>query len=113
MFRVAPDGFLLGLARKSPRRKPELLGWSRHAVAKRETRSNCSTVFSVALEIGAVPLPKRKKKPGKDPLSPRQQTLYNSLRDWRNEETERRGVEPDRVATNRLLEAHRFGRAQK
>ncbi|MCA9796175.1 MAG: HRDC domain-containing protein [Candidatus Eremiobacteraeota bacterium] len=102
-FRVAPDHFLFGLARKAPRNRDKLLSWARHGSARRYTDEILEAIH-IGLDTGVIDLPMRKKS-RKEDLSPRQQRAYNRLRSWRNEESEQRGVEPDRVATNRLLKA--------
>ncbi len=100
VFRMGPDPFMVALARKCPRNLEDLKKWAKHPVAKRYA----AEIFEVIQEgrkDRSVPLPAKKK--GKDSLSPRQQRIYRRLKAWRNDEAENRGVERDRVATNRLL----------
>lgn len=102
VFRMGPDPFMVALARKAPRSVEDLKKWAKHPVAKRYA-DELYQVVQKGRKDGAIPLPAKKK--GKDSMSPRQQRIYRRLKAWRNDEAETRGVEPDRVATNRLLKA--------
>ncbi|HIB66783.1 MAG TPA: hypothetical protein EYO33_17120 [Phycisphaerales bacterium] len=53
-------------------------------------------------ERGQIPFPDLRKKKNND-WSAEDEKLFNVLRQWRNEESERRGVDPSRVLSNRQL----------
>lgn len=101
VFRVVGNGLLLALARKRFVHAADLRAWaksrwiSEHAVELVE-------LLSGAQERGSVPFPElgQKRFGG---LSPSEEIVFSRLRDWRNSESQRREVPPERVMSNRQL----------
>lgn len=102
LFRIAPDPFLVSLARRDPRNRTELREWGRHPAARRYA-NELLEALERGRARGPIPRPRLRPRHGADPMDRNQQACYQRLRTWRNEECETRGVDPDRIATNRML----------
>jgi ribonuclease D len=98
LFRVVGDRALVDLARRPPQSLQELQ--SRPGVGGYARR--LMEVLNRASSLPPIPLP-RPGRPGGQPLPPDQEQAYQRLRHWRNQRAQERGVEADRVASNRLL----------
>lgn len=102
VFRILPDQLLLALALRGEHDPESLRNVARHrTVQQRAEEIGAAIARGKAAGPADAPLPKRGKRPA--PMTASQQQAYQKLREWRNAEAQSRGVEPDRVASNRLL----------
>jgi len=102
VFRILPDQLLLSLALRGEHDPEVLRNLSRHrTIQQRAEEVGAAIARGKAAGPADAPLPKRAKRPV--PMTASQQQAYQKLREWRNTEAAGRGVEPDRVAPNRLL----------
>ncbi len=102
VFRILPDPLLLSLALRAEDDPEALRASSRHRTVQQRAEEIASAIArGKAGGAADAPLPKRGKRPA--PMSASQQDAYQKLREWRNQEAQHRAVEPDRVASNRLL----------
>lgn len=101
VFRVVPNGALLSLSRKRFTTAEQLRAWAKSDVL-REHAEVLVGLIQRGLERGPIPLPDLRKKKPLD-WSADDEKLFAKLRNWRNEESERRGVEPSRILANKQL----------
>lgn len=101
VFRVVPNGALLSLSRKRFTSADQLRAWAKSEVL-REYAEELVELIQRGLDRGAIPLPDLRKKKPLD-WSEADEKLFAKLRRWRNDESERRGVEPSRVLANKQL----------
>lgn len=101
VFRVVPNGALLSLSRKRFTAADQLRAWAKSEVL-REHAGELVQLIQRGLERGPIPLPDLRKKKPLD-WTAADEKLFAKLRQWRNEESERRGVEPSRVLANKQL----------
>ncbi len=101
LFRVASNASLISLSRKKFRSGSDLAGWAKSATLKRHA-DELVEVMERGRQGGPIDYPDQgKKKYGG--LSAEQEALFQRLRQWRNEESEKREVSPERVLSNRQL----------
>lgn len=100
-FRILPDPILVGLASTPPEDAEALARVSRHPALR-----TCGAAIMEALRegqsLGRIPVPRPRGR-DEDLLTREQEAAFRRLRAWRNRRSAERGVEPDRVAPNRLL----------
>ena len=92
---------LLSLSRKRFQQPDQLIGWAKNDYFRQDA-PRIIELMNKGRERGQIPFPDLRKKKNKD-WSPEDEKLFNVLRQWRNEESERRGVDPSRVLSNRQL----------
>lgn len=101
LFRVASNASLISLSRKRFRCGKDLADWAKSATLKSHA-DELVEVMERGRAQGPLDFPDQgKKKYGG--LSPEQEELFQRLRLWRNEESEKREVSPERVLSNRQL----------
>lgn len=101
VFRIAHNGALISLSRKRFTEPSQLKGWAKNDYF-RDHASELISLMKKGRERGSIPFPDLRKKKNGD-WSPADEKLFNVLRQWRNEESERRGVDPSRVLCNKQL----------
>lgn len=102
-FRVAPNGLLLALARKSFSTAREVAAWGRNEWIARDSEKIFKTLLAARnSEPPSWPKPKGRLHGG---MGVEEQAYYERLRIWRNSESVRRLVDPERVFSNRQLKA--------
>lgn len=101
LFRVVGNGLLLALARKRFSRPDELQAWAKSPWLT-DNSAELVEILARAREKGAIPFPElgRKQFGG---LDADEEKLFGRLREWRNEESRRKEVPPERVFSNRQL----------
>jgi ribonuclease D len=101
LFRVVGNGLLLALARKKFSTAQELEAWAKSPWLSRNS-AELVELLKKAREAGPIPYPElgRKQFGG---LGPEEERLFGRLREWRNEESRRKEVQPERVFSNRQL----------
>ncbi len=101
LFRVVGNGLLLALARKKFVHANDLKAWAKSSWLT-ENATELVALISRAQARGGIPFPEvdRKRHGG---LDFEEEALFSRLRDWRNEESRRREVAPERVMSNRQL----------
>ena len=102
VFRVAHNGALLSLSRKRFTRPEQLRNWAKSAIFK-EQADLLIERMEKGRDRGEIPFPDLRKK-DKD-WSPSDEKLFKKLKTWRNEEAERRKVDPSRVLSNKQLKS--------
>ena len=103
LFRIAHNGALLGLARKRFRTVDQLRDWAKSPTLKKNA-SALLEAMERGREAGAIPFPSPRSRHGQD-WSKDDEKVFEVLRKWRNEESEKRGVEPSRIFSNRQLKS--------
>ena len=101
VFRIVHNGALLSLSRKRFSRPEQLRGWAKSQTLK-EHAEELVELLQKGRDRGAIPFPDLRKK-NKVDWSAEDEKLFQKLRQWRNEESQRRGVDPSRVVSNRQL----------
>lgn len=101
LFRVVGNGLLLALARKRFVNAADLKAWAKSPWLA-EHAAELVELIARAQARGGIPFPESKRR-RQDGLSPEDEALFSRLRDWRNEESRRREVAPERVMSNRQL----------
>ena len=101
VFRIAHNSALLSLSRKRFQQPDQLIGWAKNDYF-RQYAPRLIELMNKGRERGQIPFPDLRKKKNND-WSAEDEKLFNVLRHWRNEESERRGVDPSRVLSNRQL----------
>lgn len=101
LFRVVGNGLLLALARKKFVHAGDLKAWARSPWLS-DHATELVELISRAQSRGSIPFPEMGRK-GHGGLDPQDEALFGRLRDWRNEESRRREVAPERVMSNRQL----------
>jgi ribonuclease D len=101
VFRVAHNGALISLSRKRFSTPQELKGWAKSSFF-RDGASELVELLNKGRERGAIPFPDVGKKLSGG-WSSADQKLFEKLRKWRNEESEKLGIEPSRVFSNKQL----------
>ena len=106
-FRVCPNHALEQMARRMPENSIELnriRGLSERL--KKRHGKRILELIRKAEKRGQLAKPKRKPSgaPGLFQLDRDQKKIYDRLRGWRSERSEKRGVEPGRVVPNALLQ---------
>ncbi|MBI3927838.1 MAG: ribonuclease D [Armatimonadetes bacterium] len=99
-FRVLPDGLMVALAARRPRNRTDLLRFSKHPALRRHA-DELLGCLEQGWDEGPISLPERKSR--STPMTRSHQKNYDRLRQWRNELSEKQSVDPDRIASNRLL----------
>jgi ribonuclease D len=101
LFRVVGNGLLLALARKKFNHPDELKAWAKSPWLS-EHSEELVELLRRAREKGPIAFPElsRKRFGG---LGPEEEELFGRLREWRNEESRRKEVPPERVFSNRQL----------
>lgn len=101
LFRVVGNGLLLALARKKFNDAKELKAWAKSPWLS-DHSSELVELLRRARERGPIAFPElgRKRFGG---LGPEEEELFGRLREWRNEESRRKDVPPERVFSNRQL----------
>jgi ribonuclease D len=102
-FRVAHNGALLSLSRKRFTRAEQLRGWAKSNFF-RDHAEDLVNLMLKGKERGPIPYPDLRKKTSAD-WSSADEKLFNKLRQWRNEESERRGIDASRVLSNKQLKS--------
>lgn len=110
LFRVVGNGVLLALARKKFSDSRELQAWARNPWISDHSQELID-LLNVARERGPIPFPELAKKRYGE-LDPKVEALFERLRQWRNEESRRREVPPERVMSNRQLKTIAKARPQ-
>ncbi len=101
LFRVLNNATLLALTRRRFSSQAALQQWLKSKYLK-DRAAEIFAVVTKALDGGPILLPDLgKKKYGG--LSPEEESLFQRLREWRNEESLRSKVEPERVFSNKQL----------
>lgn len=103
LFRVVGNGVLLALARKRFSKADELRAWAKTPWLV-DNSQEIVEILVRAREKGAIPFPDLGKKRF-GALSDEEEALFGRLRNWRNDESRRREVPPERVLSNRQLKA--------
>ncbi|MCA9779796.1 MAG: HRDC domain-containing protein [Candidatus Eremiobacteraeota bacterium] len=101
LFRIAHNGALLSLARKRFQTVDQLKGWAKSPTLKK----NAGVLLEAmerGREAGPIPFPSPRGRHGND-WSKEDEKVFEVLRKWRNEESEKKGVEPSRIFSNRQL----------
>lgn len=101
VFRIAHNGALISLSRKKFRYPDELCKWAKNAIFKREAEAVIAAMKR-GRERGAIPFPDLRKKKDKD-WTPADEKVFEKLRKWRNAESEKQGIDPSRVFSNKQL----------
>lgn len=101
VFRVVQNGALLSLSRKRFSEPGQLKTWAKSDVL-RDNAEVLVGLIQAGLNRGGIPLPDLRKKKPVD-WSAADEKLFAKLREWRNTESERRGVEPSRIMANKQL----------
>lgn len=101
LFRVAPNGALIGLARKRFSSAEQVKTWARSKFFK-DHAAEIAELMESARNEGPIPMPVTKSRLSRD-WTAADEKLFDALRKWRNEESEKRGVEPSRILSNRQL----------
>ena len=101
LFRVVGNGLLLALARKRFVNAADLKAWAKSPWLTQHA-TELVELITRAQARGGIPFPESKKRQ-QDGLSPEDEALFSRLRDWRNQESRRREVAPERVMSNRQL----------
>lgn len=101
LFRVVGNGLLLALARKRFSSASELRGWARSPFLA-DNAQELLDLLARAREQKPLPFPELGKKRFGG-LAPGEEELFGRLREWRNEESRRKDVAPERVLSNRQL----------
>ncbi len=101
VFRVVGNGLLLALARKRFVQASDLKAWAKSRWVS-EHAVELLDLMARAQEKGAIPFPElgNKRFGG---LTQGEEAVFARLREWRNEESRRREVPPERVMSNRQL----------
>jgi ribonuclease D len=100
LFRVAPNGALIGLARKRFRNADQIRGWARSRFFKQHAQE-LADILENGRKSDPISFPQVRKH-SRD-WSAADEKLFEVLRKWRNEESEKRGIEPSRIFSNRQL----------
>lgn len=101
VFRIAHNGALLGLSRKRFRNIEQLKDWAKAPIFK-EHAAEIFQLIEKGHQRGPIPFPELRKRNSED-WSAADEKLFEKLRKWRNEESEKRGIDPSRVFSNRQL----------
>jgi ribonuclease D len=101
LFRVVGNGLLLALARKRFSDARDLQAWAKSPWIS-DNSSELIEILKRARDKGPIPFPElgRKRFGG---LDPGEEELFERLRVWRNEESRRKEVPPERIFSNRQL----------
>lgn len=101
LFRVVGNGLLLALARKKFSDPAELRAWAKSPWLS-DNSEELVELLRRARDRGPVGFPElgRKRFGG---LDPEEEACFERLREWRNEESRRKEVPPERVFSNRQL----------
>lgn len=102
-FRVVGNGLLLALARKRFTHAAELKAWAKSPWLAKHSEQIVA-LLEKARQQGAIPFPEVSRRRGGG-LSPQEQACFESLRSWRNAESLRQDVPPERILSNRQLQA--------
>jgi ribonuclease D len=100
LFRVAPNGALIGLSRKNFQTAAQVKAWSRSRFFKQHAKE-LARILETGRSSEPIPFPQIRKH-SRD-WSAADEKMFEVLRKWRNEESEKRGIEPSRIFSNRQL----------
>lgn len=101
VFRVAGNHALMSLARKRFRNPDQLKGWAKCSIFKKRAEEVIELMERGRAQ-GEIPLPEVSKRRSDD-WSAADEKLFNKLRNWRNQESEKQEIEPSRIFSNRQL----------
>ncbi len=101
LFRVVGNGLLVALARKRFERPSELKAWAKSPWLC-EHSMELVELLRQAREKGPIPFPEQRNR-RHGGLDREDEELFARLRDWRNEESRRKGLPPERIFSNRQL----------
>lgn len=101
LFRVVGNGLLLALARKKFSESSELRAWAKSPWLS-DNSDELVDILKRARDRGPVAFPElgHKRFGG---LDPKEEERFGRLREWRNRESKRKEVPPERVFSNRQL----------
>jgi ribonuclease D len=99
LFRVAPNGALVGLSRKRFRNADQVKGWARSRFFKQHAQE-LADILERGRGSEPIPFPQTRKR---NDWSSADEKLFETLRKWRNEESQKRGIDPSRIFSNRQL----------
>ncbi len=101
LFRVVGNGLLLALARKKFTVAADLRSWAKSPFLS-DNAQELIDVLGKARDQKPISFPELGKKRFGG-LAPGEEELFERLREWRNEESRRKEVPPERVLSNRQL----------
>lgn len=101
VFRVAPNGALLGLSCKKFHSAEQIAEWAKSPLMRKHAKA-LAEAMERGRRRGGLPFPELGRRKGEE-WSAADEKLFEKLRQWRNQESEKRGVDPSRVFSNREL----------